>query len=462
MSLFSRQMLAASVLAGSLVSLAALSGCDRIDATATGKAPPRANINGGERVADEKSDDARDAAGSSKSAAEENAAPTDEADAAKSRDVTLRTTLPDDSEELITYLRRLDEVRLEEDTREARARFTAVQRAIIEAADKLMSKADLDEKVRLEVIQMKWGASMLLVQLDDEGAEERFLALVNTLVEDKNPDISRAARWQLRQLDVTQNLRALMQGKLQSTDKLMQDLNLILADDRLTYSHYKLVETAARVLESQEKFDEAAKIYAGMEKAFQASEDPELAAQAAFRSQQAAKRLGWIGKEVELAGTRLDGSPFDVDELKGKVVLVDFWATWCGPCLDELPNVVQNYKKYHDRGFEIVGVSLDVDKDALDRFVKGENDLKEEIKWVTLFWSGASETAAEDPYENPLAKKFGVDGVPSTFLVDQEGKVVSLGVRGERLGQKLEELLGTPDEAPEETQEPAATPSETK
>jgi thiol-disulfide isomerase/thioredoxin len=462
MSLSNRRMLAVIVSVGFSVSLAAFSGCDGVDAPSKAKAPAQASISG-EQNADQNPASSGDAAGSSPSklAAKDNVDAA-EAGALKSRDVTLRTTLPDNSDELIAYLRRLDAVRLEEDTREARARFTAVQKAIIEAADKLLDQKGLDEKVRLEAIQTKWGATLLLVQLDDQGAEERFLALVNKLVEDKNPDVSRAARWQLRQLDVTQNLRALMQGKLKNTEKLMQDLNLILADDRLAYPHYNLLETAARILESREKFDEAAKIYAGMEKAFQAADDPELAAQAAFRAQQAAKRLGWIGKEVELAGVRLDGTPFDVEELKGKVVLIDFWATWCGPCIEELPNVVENYKKYHDRGFEIVGVSLDVDKDALDRFVKGENDLKRKLEWITLFWSDATATAEADPYENPLAKKFGVDGVPSTFLVDQDGKVVSLGVRGERLGEKLAELLGTPDDVPEEQPQPAAAAPETQ
>ncbi len=204
-----------------------------------------------------------------------------------------------------------------------------------------------------------------------------------------------------------------------------------------------------------EKYDEAALVYAGMEKAFRSSDDPELAAQAQHRAQKAATRLGWLGKEISLDGKRLDGQSFNLDELKGKVVLVDFWATWCPPCLEELPNVVENYKKYRDRGFEVVGVSLDADKEALSQFVAGENPTKEEIKWVNLFWSEpgdgtAGGSAAENPYENPLAKKFGVDGVPSTFLVDKQGKLVSIGVRGERLGEKLAELLGTPDDVPEE------------
>jgi thiol-disulfide isomerase/thioredoxin len=448
MSLSFRHTISAVYLAGFLGLLSALTGCERVDATAKFKAPPSANRS--QREAVKKSGDGPAESKRTKSTEEKNAdtpAGDDSSKGAEKIDLTVPTG---DAEDLLAHLRKLDAVRLEEDTREARAEFIRVQKAIVEAADKLLAKEGLEEEMRVEAIIFKWRAASLLVRLDDEGAEERFLALANKLVDDKNAMVARAARLQLRQLDVVQSLRALTQGTSKSTEKLMQDLSVILGEEGLRYAQYDLVEQAARILESLEKFDEAAKIYAGMERAFQASGDAELAAQATFRAQHAATRLGWIGKEAELAGTQLDGQPFDLEELKGKVVLVDFWATWCPPCIEELPNLVENYKKYRDRGFEVVGVSLDVDKEALGRFVAGENPTKEELKWVTLFWSEAGENAVESPYENPLAKKFGVDGVPSTYLVDQEGKVISLGVRGERLGEKLAELLGTPDEAPEE------------
>ena len=452
MNLFFRRMSPALSLAGFVGLLAALSGCERGETSAESKARPPAYKSEGE--AKKKTRDGSAVSPDTKSISEGNAGASADELPAKATDKVILADLPDDAEALLAYLKKLDAVRLEEDTRETRDEFTRVQKAIIEAADKLLAKKDLDEETRVEAVKLKWGASILLVRLDDAGAEERFLALANTLVNDKNAEIGRAARLQLRQLDVVQSLRGLLQGKTKNTEKLMQDLNLILSEEGLRYPQYDLLETAARLLESQEKFDEAAKIYAGMERAFQSSGDPDLAAQATFRAQHASTRLGWIGKEPVLEGTRLDGKPFDLKELKGKVVLVDFWATWCPPCIEELPNVVENYKKYRDRGFEVVGVSLDVDKDALDRFVAGENPTKDKLEWVTLFWKEAGESSEANPYENPLAKEFGVDGVPSTFLVDQEGKVISLGVRGERLGEKLSELLGTPDELPKEDDAP--------
>jgi thiol-disulfide isomerase/thioredoxin len=194
-------------------------------------------------------------------------------------------------------------------------------------------------------------------------------------------------------------------------------------------------------LETLDKYEEAAKIYQAFEQAFKRSGEPELGEAAAEIAAKAATRLGWVGKEAEVAESRRDGQKFDLSEYKGKVVLVDFWATWCGPCIAELPNVIENYEKYHDRGFEVVGISLDVDKEQLDEFLA-----KKSLSWPTLWSEEIADKIGDNPYDHPLAKKYGVDALPSTVLVDQQGKVVALGVSGKRLGDKLAELLGEPDE----------------
>jgi thiol-disulfide isomerase/thioredoxin len=124
----------------------------------------------------------------------------------------------------------------------------------------------------------------------------------------------------------------------------------------------------------------------------------------------------------------LAGKPLSIANYKGKVVLVDFWATWCGPCVKELPNVIKAYEKYHDKGFEIIGVSLDEDEQKLKTFIKDKN-----MTWVQYF-DGKG-------WANKLAGKYGVQSIPSTYLLDGEGKIIGSNLRGEALDAAVAKAL---------------------
>lgn len=116
----------------------------------------------------------------------------------------------------------------------------------------------------------------------------------------------------------------------------------------------------------------------------------------------------------------LAGKPLSVANYKGKVVMIDFWATWCPPCRAELPNVLKTYQKYHDKGFEIIGVSLDSDKAKLESFLKDNK-----MTWPQYF-DGKG-------WENKLAQTYGVNSIPATYLLDGEGKIIAKDLRGEEL-----------------------------
>jgi len=132
--------------------------------------------------------------------------------------------------------------------------------------------------------------------------------------------------------------------------------------------------------------------------------------------------------EISLPG--IDGKQLRLSDLKGKVVLIDFWASWCGPCRKENPNVVRLYKKYHSKGFEIFSVSLDTDPELWKKAIASDGLIWKNHVSDLMSWNGST---------IPL---YGVEGIPHTVLVNKEGNIIGLKLRGEQLEQKLEELFG--------------------
>ena len=138
---------------------------------------------------------------------------------------------------------------------------------------------------------------------------------------------------------------------------------------------------------------------------------------------------GLVGKVVpDFSATDLDGKPISLQQYRGKVILLDFWAVWCGPCISEMPNVKRVYNSYKDQGFDIIGVSLDTDKTRLHNYLK-----KNDIPWRQIF-SGQK-------WKSPLARKYHIHSIPAPWLIARDGTLISRKARGAKLEQLVVEAL---------------------
>jgi len=137
-----------------------------------------------------------------------------------------------------------------------------------------------------------------------------------------------------------------------------------------------------------------------------------------------------VGSEAEdFSAPSPDGKLVSLKESMGKITIVDFWASWCKPCRAENPNVVKVYNKYHEKGLNIIGVSLDRNKDHWTKAIENDN----------LDWNHVSHLKF---WQDPIAKAYGVRSIPATFILDDKGNVIAKNLRGPALETKISELLG--------------------
>lgn len=123
-----------------------------------------------------------------------------------------------------------------------------------------------------------------------------------------------------------------------------------------------------------------------------------------------------------------DGKELSLYDLRGHIVLLDFWASWCGPCMEEMSNVKEIYKRYHDKGLEILGVSLDSKKELWVRAIE-----KNELEWHHV--------STLNKFDCPIARLFRVTGIPRMYILDKDGKIIAQDLRGEELIKTIDKLF---------------------
>ncbi|MBU8920697.1 MAG: redoxin domain-containing protein [Bacteroidales bacterium] len=180
---------------------------------------------------------------------------------------------------------------------------------------------------------------------------------------------------------------------------------------------------------SMTRFDEAEKVFREAVEASGSDAKMKQMAQSMIDRMSILKSLA-IGKVPDdFSATATDGKPISFGQYRGKVVLVDFWATWCAPCRTEMPHVKKVYDKYNPKGFEIIGISMDDNKAKLDEYIKNKS-----IKWRQIF-DGKG-------WKSELGQKYAVASIPTTLLLDREGVIRYKNLRGDELEKAVKELTG--------------------
>ena len=287
----------------------------------------------------------------------------------------------------------------------------------------------VEQEIQLQASELRFEVLSKLSEEEVESANTRRETLLNSLIDDKRPEISACGK----RLYIFERLQTFDELKPNDIKELTDDIAAFLKDAKeINRDHLMAAQDLAILLEGKLDFEKAIAAYAAYGKIVATKTGPGAeAASDVFKA--GMLRCGLLGKKISLKGTTIEGDAFDIAKWKGKVVLIDFWATWCPPCLGEVPNFKKQYELYHSKGFEVVGISLDEKTEDVKELLQ-----KDKLPWATLI----EPDEANRQWNTPACKQFGVRAIPACFLVAQDGTVVSITAKGEELNKQLAKLLG--------------------
>jgi thiol-disulfide isomerase/thioredoxin len=335
--------------------------------------------------------------------------------------------------QLTRFIGNIEKLRPEFDTETDAIKFLTTSRtAILNAADKILGSSPSEEQ-EVDALKSKLQAYQLLLMVGAPEASAKGLKFADELRHDKRPEL--AEMGQVAWFDFKMSTVPTLDAK--ERHALVDSLATALRKKPQTF--FKLAENFGRLLESLGDGENAAAAYQTFGEIFSQNLDDDIRSFGEMLKTGAVRRARLLaGDKIKVSGKTVEGKPFDISQYKGKVVIVDFWATWCGPCLAELPNLKKIYEKYHDRGLEVVGISLDDDGPELGKFLK-DNDLP----WRILHNSEPAKAEGKKRgFSDPNAEFYGITGIPTIILIDRHGKVISLDARGEQLATLVDGLIG--------------------
>lgn len=341
------------------------------------------------------------------------------------------------TQELFDSVRTLERHLSRGETEDAREEdYRKSRRKILEIADELLSR-DLEERLHYGAVLVQFDALSELINVDTPGALASMKATASGYLADDDADIVRVAREHLLMLETLH----LADGEQVDVERLLELLGNYLAaaqedNRRLKQADLMLVRQVASGLENAGRYEAARQVYQLAGTAFNQAATEAVRQTAEEISANGLKRIGLVGEPLELSGTLIDRGEFDWRRYEGKVVLVDFWASWCSPCVREFPALKQKYAKRREQGFEIVSICLDEQPAPAERAIS-----LFQLPWPVLY----SQDEDERGWQDPRAIQCGVNSLPAMFLLDRQGRVVSLSARGERLDALLDEMLASED-----------------